>query len=106
MTAKLLVLYGPPEDATAFDDHYQQTHVPLATKVPGLRSYTISAGPVMTPDGPAQAVHRVATLTWDTLEELQAGLGSPEGGAAAADVAGFATGGATLLIFDERNLLS
>lgn len=60
----------------------------------------------MTPDGPAEAVHRVAILTWDTMQELQAGLGSPEGGAAAADVAGFATGGATLLVFDERELLS
>lgn len=102
MVAKLLVLYGPPEDAAAFDSHYEQTHVPLARQVPGLRSFTINAGPVMTPDGPAENVHRVATLTWDSSADLQAGLGSPEGDAAAADVAGFATGGATLLIFDER----
>lgn len=33
MTAKLLVLYGPPEDATAFANHYEQVHAPLARKV-------------------------------------------------------------------------
>ena len=34
MTAKLLVLYGPPEDATAFENHYEQTPTPLVMTGP------------------------------------------------------------------------
>lgn len=51
MTAKLLVLYGPPEDATAFENHYEQTPTPLVIQVPGLRSFTISVGPVKNRSG-------------------------------------------------------
>jgi hypothetical protein len=38
------------------------------------------------------------------VSELQQGLGSPEGAAAAADLPGFASGGATLLVFDEHEV--
>ena len=102
MTAKLLVLYGHPEDPEAFDSYYTTTHVPIAKAVPGLRSYTVSLGPVSTPAGPAD-YHRVATLTWDSMEDLQAALRPPEGGAAAGDIANFATGGATMLVYDDQD---
>ena len=104
MVAKLVVLYGHPEDPAAFDSYYENTHIPLAKKVPGLRSYSVSTGPVMTPAGPSEDFHLVATLTWDGIEDLQAALGSPAGGTTAADVANFATGGATMLVFDEREV--
>ena len=71
MVAKLLVLYGPPKDAEAFETYYERTHAPLAKAVPGLRSFTTNAGPVMTPAGPAEDVYRVSTLVWDTVEDLQ-----------------------------------
>lgn len=103
MTAKLLVLYGHPEDPNAFDSYYRETHIPLVKAVPDLRSITISAGPVGTPAGPSD-VHRVATLTWDSIAELQAALGSPAGGEAAGDLANFASGGATLLVFEEQDV--
>ena len=47
---KVLVLYKTPKSAEAFDKHYMTTHVPLAKKIPGLKSYDISRGPV---NGPA-----------------------------------------------------
>lgn len=97
--AKLLVLYKTPTDAAAFDKYYAATHIPLAKKIPGLRGYEISRGPVASPAG-ASGVHLVATLTFDSLSALQAGLGSPEGQAAAGDVQKFATGGADMLMFE------
>lgn len=33
---KLILLYGPPTDAAAFEDHYANTHVPLAAKIPNF----------------------------------------------------------------------
>ena len=61
----------------------------------------VSAGPVMSPQGPAP-YHLVAELSFDSMADLQAGLASPEGQAAAADLANFATGGVTLLTYDVR----
>jgi len=101
--AKLVVLYKTPKDAAAFDAHYAETHIPLAKKMPGLRTYEISHGPVTTPAGPA-GVHLVATLAFDDLAAMQKALGSPEGQAAAADVQTFATGGADLLLFESREV--
>ena len=99
--ALLLVLYHAPADPTAFDRYYQETHIPLAKKVPGLRSYRISNGPVKALAG-ASAPHLVAMLEFDSVADIDAAFASPEGQAAAADVAKFASGGATLLIYDSK----
>jgi uncharacterized protein (TIGR02118 family) len=99
--AKLVVLYKTPKDKAAFDAYYKQTHVPLAYKIPGLKSYEISDGAIGTPAGPAD-VHLTAILTFDSLADIQSALGSPEGKAAAGDLANFATGGADLYMFDSR----
>ena len=98
--ATLLVLYKTPKDPAAFDRYYAEKHIGLAKKIPGLKSYRISKGSVGTPAGPS-GIHLVATLTFDSMAALQAGLGSPEGAAAGGDVANFATGGADLLMFED-----
>jgi uncharacterized protein (TIGR02118 family) len=98
--ATLLVLYKTPKDPAAFDRYYAETHIALAKKIPGVKSYRISKGGVGTPAGPS-GIHLVATLTFDSMAALQAALGSPEGAAAGADVANFASGGADLLMFED-----
>ncbi|HTH61082.1 MAG TPA: EthD family reductase [Paraburkholderia sp.] len=101
--AKLVVLYKKPSDPEAFDAHYESTHVPLAKKVPGLKRYEISTGPVSTPAGDS-AWHLVAVLSFDSVDALKAGLASPEGQAAAGDLGNFAQAGAELLIFDTKDV--
>lgn len=98
--AQVLVLYNAPADPAAFDRYYHQTHIPIAQKIPGLRSYVISNGPVQALAG--SAPHLVAILNFDSMADLSAALASPEGQAAAADVSNFASGGATLLIYDSK----
>jgi uncharacterized protein (TIGR02118 family) len=98
--ATLLVLYKTPKDPAAFDRYYAETHIPLAKKIPGLRSYRVSKGAVGTPAGPS-SVHLVATLTFDSLAAIQAGLGSPEGAAAAGDLPNFAGAGVDLYMFED-----
>ena len=100
--ARLLVMYRMPQDTAAFDRYYAATHVPLAQKLPGLRSYQISQGPLATPAGPSDQHHLVAILAFDDLAALQAALASPEGQAAVADLDRFATGGVDILMFDDR----
>ena len=80
-----------------------QTHVPIAKKIPGLRKYDVSRGPIATPAGPSN-LHLVATLHFDDLAAIQSAFSSPEGKAAAADVAKFATGGVDMLFFDDASV--
>jgi uncharacterized protein (TIGR02118 family) len=101
--AKLLVMYKTPTDPAAFDAYYYGTHVPIAKRIPGLRKYEVSAGPVGTPAGPS-AFHLLATLTFDTPADIAAAFASPEGQAAAADVANFAQAGVEMLIYDTRTV--
>jgi uncharacterized protein (TIGR02118 family) len=93
---QVTVLYHHPTDPAAFDSHYAQTHAPLAAKIPGLRRYTYSK-PAAGPDGAQPAFHLVAVLDFDDEAAMGAGMGSPEGQAAAADLPNFASGGATML---------
>jgi uncharacterized protein (TIGR02118 family) len=94
---KLLVAYGKPQDTDTFDAYYANTHAPLAEKIPGLRKF--EHGKVLgTPDGSDAPYYFLATLYFDSPEDLQAGLSSAEGQAAAGDLENFASGGATLMI--------
>jgi uncharacterized protein (TIGR02118 family) len=101
--AQLVVMYKTPKDPTAFDAHYLDRHVPLAKTLPGLRAYDVSQGPVGAPGGPS-GYHLIATLHFDDVAAIQAAFASAEGRAAAADVQGFATGGAEMLIFETRRV--
>ena len=100
--ALLIAVYKTPKDKAAFDRHYHETHAPLAKKIPGVKTYEISNGPVL--PGGTSNVHLVAMLTFDSMAALQAGLGSPEGQAAAGDLANFASGGVDLMMFDTVKL--
>jgi uncharacterized protein (TIGR02118 family) len=81
--AQVLVLHNTPADPAAVDHYYHQPHIPLAHKIPGLRSYVIGNGPEQALAGIAP--HPVAILHFDSLADLNAWLASPEGQAAAAD---------------------
>ena len=98
--AKLIALYNPPQDAAAFDEHYINTHIPLALTMPGVRSAQRNDGEIHTPNGPSP-YHMVGILNFDSMADLQAGLASPQGMATVADLANFAGAGVTVLMFDD-----
>ena len=99
--AQLMVRYGKPADATAFDKYYADVHIPLTRKIPGLRKFETSHGVVGTPEGPSD-YYLIAILHFDDPAAIQAAFASPEGQAAAGDLPNFASGGAEILIFDTR----
>jgi len=101
--AQLVVMYKTPKDVAAFDKHYAERHIPIAKKIPGLKKYEVSQGPVATPAG-ASAYHLVALLHFDNLAAIQAAFGSAAGQAAAADVQNFASGGVDMIMFDTRTV--
>lgn len=88
---RFLVLYDESEDREAFYRHYQEVHIPLAKKIPGLRRYTVSrnARPIRGGD----AYYLIAELDWDDMDALQRAFRSPEGRATADDLAKLAPEG-------------
>lgn len=82
--ARFLVFWEQPTDPEAFERHYREVHIPLARKIPGLRSYAISDNQTPVRGEP---YFRIAELRWDTMDDLRAAFASPEGRAVADDVA-------------------
>ena len=101
--AKLVALYKKPSNAAAFDAYYFSTHVPTAKKIPGLRRYEVSAGPVATPRGDSP-YHLAAILSFDSMDAIRQALNSIEGRAAAKDLVNFAQAGVELLIFESKDV--
>ena len=100
--AKLVVLYKHPPDPVAFERYYFSTHVPIARKVPGLKNFEVSNGPIVSPQGTPYFF--AVFMSFDSMSALDAGMRSPEGAAAAADVANFAPAGADVLIVDTKSV--
>jgi uncharacterized protein (TIGR02118 family) len=99
--AQMIVLYKSPKDPATFDQHYATTHVPLAKKIPGLRKYEVSQGPIMTPLGPSP-LRLVATLHFDDMQAMQTAFSSPEGRAAGEDAQSLAD--LEILLFDDHEV--
>jgi uncharacterized protein (TIGR02118 family) len=97
---RLLVLYPPPTDPDHFRAYYEDTHVALAAKMPGLRRYSYGFD-VAAAEGES-AYFCVFEGDFDDAQALGAALASPEGQAAVADIPNYATGGAIPLNFEVR----
>jgi uncharacterized protein (TIGR02118 family) len=86
---KLIAVYSKPDDVAAFERHYREIHLPLARKMPGLKRCEL--GWVRNAVGGGEPrYHLVAELYFEDRAALKAALSSPEGGAAAKDLMGFA----------------
>ena len=92
----LTVCYGHPTDPAAFDEYYNSTHVPLASKIPSMTSYTWRH--LASLDGTQPPYYLIAELSFPSQEAMGAALSSSEAQAATADVPNFATGGVTMFV--------
>jgi len=103
--ARMVVIYKRPADVKAFEKHYFETHIPLAKKIPGLRKYEVSRGPVTVVAGPPDA-YLIGTLYFDDLDAIKQAFASPEGQAAAADRRLYAPddSGVQMFLFDNREV--
>ncbi len=82
--ARMVVIYRRPQDPAAFEEHYFEVHVPLAKRLPGLRRYDVSRGPILTPAGDPEP-YLIATLHFDDLAAIRNAFATPDGQACAAD---------------------
>lgn len=82
-SARLTVMWSTPQDPAEFDRHYQEVHIPLARKVPGLRRYTLSRN-ILQVRGD-EPLYLVAELDFDDMSALREAFETPEGKAVTAD---------------------
>ena len=82
--ARLIVVWQRPVDTEAFDRHYFGVHVPLAKKLPGLRKYEVSKGPIVALNG-AKDPYLISILHFDDLASLKTAFASDIGRACAED---------------------
>jgi uncharacterized protein (TIGR02118 family) len=103
--ARMVVIYRTPKDVEAFDRHYFDIHVPLAKKLPGLRKYEISRGPVTVLAG-SRDVYLIGTVHFDNLDAMKQAFASPEGRATAADRQIYAPddSGVQMFLFDNKEV--
>ncbi len=94
---KVTVLYGHPADPKAFDSYYLNEHLVIVARMKKVVRAEITKF-LSGPDGANPPYYRMGELYFNNLEEFQATMASAEGSAAAADIANFATGGATMLV--------
>ena len=97
MTVKLVVLYTQPDDTDAFDQHYAGTHIPLVDKIPGLQR-TETGRVAAAIDGGEKTYYRITELYFADQGALQAGFGSDEGKATAADYQQIAPPGSRMFL--------
>jgi uncharacterized protein (TIGR02118 family) len=97
MTVKLVVLYTQPDDPESFDAHYLGTHMPMVREIPGLERAE-SGRFFAAADGGEKTYYRIAELYFADGDALNAGLGSEQGNAAAADFQKIAPPGSRLFI--------
>ncbi|MBB4858627.1 uncharacterized protein (TIGR02118 family) [Novosphingobium chloroacetimidivorans] len=92
---KFVVLYPPQPDHEAFKSYYVETHVPLASRIPGVKAmrYSFDVATVAG-DAPFACVFEAE---FEDGAAFGAAMGSPEGQATAADVANFAKVAPTIL---------
>jgi uncharacterized protein (TIGR02118 family) len=91
---KLVVLYPQPTDPAHFREYYVSTHLPLASRMPGMLDWRYSLDVAS-----AGGDDYFAIFEADFADEaaMRSALSSPEGTAALADVSNYATGGSIAL---------
>ena len=100
MTARVIGLYGQPDDPEEWDRYYSDVHMPIARKIPGLQALRVSRV-LSALDGSEAPYSLVAQVSFDNMQALQSALNSPEGQETAEDYARIAPPGSMLLIVED-----
>jgi len=100
---RVTIVYNHPTDPAAFDQHYDEKHLPLVRDIPGLSRF--AAGKCEPLDGNTPAAYALAQLYFASKDDAGKAFGSAQGQAAAGDIGNFASGGVTMLFSDESTVL-
>jgi uncharacterized protein (TIGR02118 family) len=103
--AIVTVLYNPPKDPAAFEKYYAATHVPLVVANQDEIGFTRADLTKFesTVDGKKPTFYRQAELYFDSMDDLQKGVATPEFKKVADDLKYFASGGFIAMVATTTN---
>jgi uncharacterized protein (TIGR02118 family) len=97
MTVKLSVVYGKPDEAEGFDKHYNEVHMPIVARWPGVERTEVakvSGGPMGTP----APYHLITEIYFADEDALNAALASDAGREAGKDFMSIAPPGSFMTV--------
>jgi uncharacterized protein (TIGR02118 family) len=97
---RMLVLYNEPKDPAHFKKYYIETHLPLVSKMQGVKkvSYSFDVKPL----GGKATYFGVFEADFESEAVMMSALSSKEGQAVAGDVPNYASGGVTMVHFPVK----
>jgi uncharacterized protein (TIGR02118 family) len=105
MAFKIVVMYPPPKDVEAFDDVYNNEHVPMAVDKMLGKTKIVATKVIGSPLGPP-AFHRIAEVYFPSMQALEACATSEGGKLTIAHALSISSGGTpTILIAEEETFV-
>lgn len=103
MSVKVVVLYPYPKDREAFEQAYQNEHIPMVAKSLTRVTKVVYTRVLMSPSG-AAPFYRIAELHYPTLEALQTDFATPEAQTLNAHALSISTGGIPVALVCEEEV--
>ncbi|HEX4655303.1 MAG TPA: EthD family reductase [Mycobacteriales bacterium] len=97
MSVKLTVVYGNPDDAETFDKHYNEVHMPMVGRWPGVERTEVAkvtGGPMGSP----ASYHLITEIYFADEDALNAALSSDAGREAGKDFMAIAPPGSFMTV--------
>ena len=105
MAFKIVVMYPPPKDVEAFEDVYNNEHVPMAVENLAGKTKMVATKIVGSPFG-TPAFHRLAEVYFPSLTALEECAASEGGKLTIAHALSISSGGTpTVLIAEEETFV-
>lgn len=102
---KVTILYRHPTDIDAFEKHYNELHLPLASQMEGVSRLELTKFSTSVDNGKPE-YYRMAEIYFVNRAQMEETMGSPEGQAIVDDLQILSTGGTTIMIGDVEKLSS
>jgi uncharacterized protein (TIGR02118 family) len=96
---RLIALFSPPDDPTAFDAHYRDMHAPIVERYPKLRGMRLTKTDGI--GGRSAPFYAMAEMRFDSRADLDAALASDAGRESGRDLRNFAQSGFSLFVADD-----
>jgi uncharacterized protein (TIGR02118 family) len=98
---KLVVIYPRPRDVDAFEQVYQNQHVPLAVEKLAGKTKIVASKVVGSPQG-TPAFYRIAEIHFPSMAALEACAASDGGKQTIANAVSISSGGAPVFLVAEE----
>jgi uncharacterized protein (TIGR02118 family) len=81
---RFIALYGKPDDADGFEEHYRRTHISIMERWPGVQSTHVSRV-VGTPRGAEAPYHLVTDVAFASRDDFMQAMATDAGKESAQD---------------------